>query len=154
MYPLKFSLFLLCAIFGNPFYQMLSYFTCSALQLGNGEEFNTFQANILALLLVLVLIFGVRFLVYALIFRSKTAPFQLRGENTFLYHFAERHLFQIPGFFTLYLWSMPLEGNVIGFIVLPATLALGVVVSAITIFRMFKLGKILAKTNAVSEPAA
>ena len=138
---LKFVIYLLAAILGNPFYQMVSYFVCQSLGWGSEPSFNVYQANPMGYLFILVVIFIIRFAIYSRIFTSKEYPMTIRGSNNFLYLFAERHLFQLLGFYTLWLWAQELEGNVIGFLVLPLTLITGIVISVVTFIRMLKLKK-------------
>tara|TARA_B110000902_G_C14018249_1_gene479272 strand:- start:399 stop:671 length:273 start_codon:yes stop_codon:yes gene_type:complete len=84
-----------------------------------------------------------RLLIYAIIFSSKEYPFSVEGNNSFLYIFAERHLFQAIGLLSFLIWISPLEGNIIGFIVFPLTILLGLIVSLITLIRLLKMKKIL-----------
>ncbi len=88
-----------------------------------------------------------RLLIYAVIFTSKEYPFGVKGNNSFLYIFSERHIFYIIGLLPLLVWTSPLEGNIIGFIVFPLTILLGMIVSIITFIRLIKTKQILITKN-------
>ncbi len=147
MNQLKYIFFLLVSILGNPFYQMISYIICSESGFGVSKGSNVYQVNLFAFIVILVFIFLARLLIYAIIFSPKDYPFSLKGNNSFLYIFSERHLFQIIGLLSLIIWVLPLEGNIIGFIVFPLTILLGLIVSTITFIRLLKTKKILITKN-------
>jgi len=143
MNQLKYFFFLQISIVGNPFYQMISYIICSELGFGASKETNVYQVNLFAFIIILIFFFLARLLIYAIIFSSKEYPFSVEGNNSFLYIFAERHLFQAIGLLSFLIWISPLEGNIIGFIVFPLTILLGLIVSLITLIRLLKMKKIL-----------
>lgn len=147
MNQLKYAFFLLLTIIGNPFYHMISYLICSGFDLGTFQSTNVFQVDSLAFISILVLIFFVRLLIYSLIFTSKAYPFSIKGVNSFLYIFSERHLFHVISLLSFSIWLSPLEGNIIGFIVFPITIILGLIVSIITFIRLLKTKKILMTKN-------
>jgi len=147
MNQLKYVFFLLVSIVGNPFYQMISYIICSELGFGASKGTNVYQANLFAFILILVFIFLARLLIYALVFSSKEYPFSVEGNNSFLYIFSERHLFQAIGLLSFFIWLSPLEGNIIGFILFPLTVILGLIVSIITFYRLLKTKKIWITKN-------
>ena len=147
MYQIKFAYFLMLTIIGNPFYQMMSYLICSSLDLGASKSTNVFQVNPIAFIFILVLVFFIRLLIYSLTFTSKKYPFSVKGPNSFLYIFSQRHLFQIIGLLFFFIWLSPLEGNIIGFIVFPSTIFLGLIVSIITFIRLLQIKKILITKN-------
>lgn len=147
MNQFKYAFFLSLSIIGNPFYQMMSYIICSELDLGASKGTNVYQVNPLAFIFILVLVFFIRLLIYSLIFTSKEYPFSVKGPNSFLYIFSERHLFHVIGLLSFFIWLSPLEGNIIGFIVFPLTIILGLVVSIITLVRLSKTRKILITKN-------
>ena len=143
----KYAFFLLVSIVGNPFYQMAAYLICSELDLGASQGTNVYQADPWAFILILVLIYLVRLLIYSFIFTSNEYPFSVKGTKSFLYIFSERHMFQAIGLLSLFVWLSPLEGNIIGFIVFPLTVLLGLAVSIITFVRLLKTRKIMAENN-------
>jgi hypothetical protein len=147
LYQIKYASFLILSIIGNPFYQMMSYLICSNLGLGASKSTNVFQVNPMAFIFILLLVFFIRLLIYSLIFTSKEYPFSVKGSNSFLYIFSERHLLQIIGLLSFFIWLSPLEGNIIGFIVFPATIILGLIVSIITFNRLLKTKEILITKN-------
>lgn len=147
MDQMKYLLFLVVSIIGNPIYQMVSYVICWENKIGAYTSTNVFQANALIFILILLVIFLIRLLIYKIIFTSKEYPFTINGNDSFLYVFAERHLFQVIGILSLGIWLSPLEGNIIGFFVAPLTLILGLVISTITFFRLLKTKKILITKN-------
>jgi hypothetical protein len=149
MNQLKYAFLLIISIIGNPFYQMGAYLICDELNFGSSERTNVFQVNLFVFTLILVLIFLVRLFIYTMIFSSKEYPFSVKGNDSFLYLFAERHLFQGIGLISFLTWASPLEGNIIGFIVVPLTLLLGLVLSIITFIRILKMKKILSEENEV-----
>lgn len=154
MSQLKHVFFLLTTIVGNPFYQMISYLTCSELSFGTSKGTNVYQVNLYGFIIILAFIFFVRLRIYTIIFSAKEYPFSVEGNNSFLYIFAERHLFQIIGLLSFILWISPLEGNIIGFIVFPLTILLGLIVSTITFTRLLKTKKILTtKINSIKTTA-
>jgi hypothetical protein len=143
MTQFKYASFLLLSIVGNPFYQMISYIICSEMDLGAAKGSNVYQVNTLAFIFILTIIFMVRLLFFSVIFTSKEYPFSVKGLNSFLYIFSERHVYQVIGLVSFFVWIAPLEGNIIGFIVFPLTIILGLVVSIITLIRLLKTKKIL-----------
>ena len=145
MPQIKYVFFLILTIVGNPFYQMVSYFICSSYNFGSSKGTNVYQANTLVFILILIVIFLVRLLIYTILFSAKKYPFYLKGNNSFLSIFSERHLFQLIGLLSLPIWLSPLEGNVIGFLVFPATILLGSIVSIITFIRLLKMNTIAEK---------
>jgi hypothetical protein len=147
MNQLKYVFFLLISIVGNPIYQMISYIICSELGFGASKGTNVYQVNLFAFILILVFIFLVQLLIYTIIFSSKEYPFSVKGNNSFLYIYSERHLYQVIGLLSFLIWSSPLEGNIIGFIVFPVTILLGLIVSIITFIRLLKTKKILIAKN-------
>jgi hypothetical protein len=147
MNQLKYLFFLFVSIVGNPFYQMISYLVCSELDFGASKGTNVYQVNIFAFIVILVFIFLVRLLIYAIVFSPKEYPFSVEGQNSFLYIFSERHLFQVIGLVSFFIWLSPLEGNIIGFILFPLTIILGLIVSTITFNRLLKTKKILITKN-------
>ena len=147
MYQFKFTCYLILSIVGNPFYQMLSYLICSQLGLGASKSTNVFQVNPVAFIFILILVFSARLLIYSLIFTTKEHPFSTKGPNSFLYIFSQRHLLQIIGLLTFFIWLLPLEGNIIGFIVVPSTISLGLIVSIITFIRLLQTKNILITKN-------
>ena len=147
MNQLKYFFFLLISIVGNPFYQIISYIICSELDFGTSRGTNVYQVNLFAFTVILLFIFLIRLLIYAIIFSPKEYPFSVEGNNSFLYIFAERHLFQIIGLLPFTIWILPLEGNIIGFIVFPLTILLGSIVSIITFIRLLRIKKILITKN-------
>jgi hypothetical protein len=147
MNQLKYVFFLLISIVGNPIYQMISYIICSELGFGASKGTNVYQVNLFAFTLILVIIFLVQLLIYTIIFCSKEYPFSVKGNNSFLYIYSERHLYQVIGLLSFLIWSSPLEGNIIGFIVFPVTILLGLIVSIITFIRLLKTKKILIAKN-------
>jgi hypothetical protein len=147
MNQLKYVFFLLISIIGNPIYQMISYIICSELGFGASKGTNVYQVNLFAFTLILVFIFLVQLLIYTIIICSKEYPFSVKGNNSFLYIYSERHLYQVIGLLSFLIWSSPLEGNIIGFIVFPVTILLGLIVSIITFIRLLKTKKILIAKN-------
>ncbi len=147
MNQLKYVFFLLISIVGNPIYQMISFIICSELGFRASKGTNVYQVNLFAFILILVFIFLIQLLIYTLIFSSKEYPFSVKGSNSFLYIYSERHLYQVIGLWTFLIWSSPLEGNIVGFIVFPVTLLLGLIVSIITFIRLLKTKKILITKN-------
>ena len=147
MNQLKYVFCLVISIVGNPIYQMVSYIICNELDLGASKGTNVYQVNPLAFILFLVVIFFVRLLIYSFIFTSKDHPFRVKGINSFLYIFSERHLFQVIGLLSFFIWLSPLEGNIIGFFIFPLTLILGGFVSLITFVRLLKTRKIWITKN-------
>ncbi len=148
MHLLKYFFFLVLSIIGNPFYQMFSYLLCAEFDYGTTKGTNVYQVNPLAFILFLVLIYLARLAIYSLIFTSNKHPFRVKGDNSFLYIFSERHLFYFIGLITFFIWISPLEGNIIGFFVFPINLFLGLLVSVITIVRLWKTKKIwIAKST-------
>jgi hypothetical protein len=147
MKQFKYASFLLISIVGNPFYQMMSYMICSELDLGAAKGSNVYQVNSLAFIFILVIVFLLRLMFFSSIFTSKEYPFSIKGYNSFLYIFCERHLFQVIGLFSFFIWLSPLEGNIIGFIVFPLTIILGFIISIITLTRIVKTKKILITKN-------
>ncbi|MEQ8238587.1 MAG: hypothetical protein RIA69_05200 [Cyclobacteriaceae bacterium] len=147
MYQIKFAYFLMLTIIGNPFYQMMSYLICNSLDLGDSKGSNVFQVNPMAFIFILVLVFFIRLFIYSLIFTSKEYPFSFKGPNSFLYIFSQRHLFQIIGLSTFFIWLAPLEGNIIGFLLFPSTIFLGLIVSLITFISLLQTKKILITKN-------
>ena len=139
---IKYFIFLVASIVGNPFYQMVSYVICWENKIGTFKSTNVFQANAFTFILMLVIIFFIRLLIYKVIFTSKEYPFTMKGTSSFLYIFAERHSFQVIGILSLTIWLSPLEGNIVGFIVLPLATVLGLAVSIITFSRILKTKKI------------
>ncbi|MCB0668651.1 MAG: hypothetical protein KDC80_22655, partial [Saprospiraceae bacterium] len=71
---LKFVIYLLAAILGNPFYQMVSYFFFQIFVCEVEPSFNVYQANLMVYLFILVVIFIIRFVIYSRIFTSKEYP--------------------------------------------------------------------------------
>ena len=134
---IKYTIFLVVSIVGNPIYQMVSYVICWENKIGTYKSTNVFQANVVTFILILASIFFIRLLIYKAIFTSKKYPFTMKGTGSFLYIFAERHLFQMIGILSLIIWLSPLEGNIIGFIVFPLTIVLGLAVSIITFVRIY-----------------
>ena len=147
MHQLKYVFFLLISIVGNPFYQMIAYLICSEFGFGAYKETNVYQANLFTFIVILVVIFLVRLLIYAKVFYAKEYSFSLKGNSSFLYIFSERHLYQTIGILSFIVWILPLEGNIIGFLVLPLTIVLGSIVSIITFIRLLKTKKILITKN-------
>ena len=147
MNQLKYVFFLLISIVGNPIYQMISYIICSELGFGASKGTNVYQVNLFAFVLILVFIFLVQLLIYTIIFSSKEYPFSVKGNNSFLYIYSERHLYQVIGLLSFLIWSSPLEGNIIGFIAFPVSILLGLIVSIITFIRLLKTKKILIAKN-------
>lgn len=147
MHQLKYVFFLLISILGNPFYQMITYFICFEFGFGAYKETNVYQANLFAFIVILVVIFLARLLIYAIFFSSREYPFSLKGNNSFLYIFSERHLYQIIGLLSFIVWILPLEWNIIGFFAFPLTIVLGLIVSIITFIRLLKTKKILITKN-------
>jgi hypothetical protein len=147
MNQLKYVFFLFVSIVGNPFYQMISYISCSELGFGASKGTNVFQVNIVAFILILVFIFLARLLIYTIVFSPKEYPFSVKGNNSFLYIFSERHFFQMIGLLSFFIWLSPLEGNIIGFILFPLTIILGLIVSIITFNRLLKTKEIVLKKN-------
>jgi hypothetical protein len=147
MNQLKYVFFLLVSIVGNPFYQMISYIICSELGFGASKGANVYQVNLFAFIVILVFIFLARLLIYAIIFSPKEYPFSVEGNNSFLYIFSERHFFQVIGLLSFFIWLSPLEGNIIGFILFPLTIILGLIVSTITFNRLLMTKEILITKN-------
>ena len=147
MNQLKYVFYLFVSIVGNPLYQMISYFICNDFGFGVSTSTNVYQVNLIAFIVILVFIFLARLLIYFFIFSPKGYPFSVKGNNSFLYIFSERHLFQIIGLLSLKIWVSPLEGNIIGFIVFPLTILLGLIVSIITFIRLLRMKKILITKN-------
>ena len=146
MQQFVYFILLVVSIVGNPFYQMMAYVICLENGFGTEQSTNVFQVNIFPFILILILIFFVRLFIYTIIFSSKAYPFSIKGKDSFLYVFAERHVFQVIGILSLIIWLSPQEGNITGFIVFPLTIILGVIVSSITLVRLLKMKKIL-KSN-------
>ena len=147
MNQLKYAFFLIVSIVGNPFYQMIAYIICSELDFRSAKGTNVHQVNLFVFIIILVLIFLVRLLIYASIFTSKKQPFSVNGNNSFLYIFSERHLYLAIGFFTFLIWTSPLEGNIVGFFIFPFTVLFGSVLSVITFIRLLKTKKIWIAKN-------
>lgn len=140
---IKYIIFIVICILGNPIYQMVSYIICWEYKIGAYPSTNVFQANPFAFISILVLVFFIRLLIYKFIFTNKDYPFTVKGTHSFLYIFSERHLFQGVGLFSLLIWLSALEGNIIAFFVFPLTIILGLVVSIITFDRLMKTKKII-----------
>ncbi len=147
MYYIKYIWFLTLSTLGNPFYQMISYIICKTLYLGSSKGTNVFQANSIAMFIILILIFLIRLNVYKKKFTSIEYPFSANGSNSFLYIFAQRHNYQFIGLLSFPIWLLPLEGNIIGFIIFPLTLLLGSTVSLISFIRLLKTKEILMTKN-------
>ena len=150
LFYLKYWLLIILTVVGNPIYQMISYVICWENKIGVYTSTNVFQANTFVFLLILVGIFCIRLVVYKLVFTSKKLPLVTKGTGSFLYIFAERHVFHIIGIVSLLIWLSPLEGNIIGFIIFPLSLLLGALVSIITFVRLLKLKKIITEKAAIA----
>lgn len=140
-------LLLVFAVLGNPIYQMVSFIWSDVQGYSAYVSTNVTQVERLPFVVVLVVIFIVRLLIYMMIFHllGKIKPF--KHPVDFILIFLKKHLYQCIGFLTLILWMNELEGNIIGFFVAPITLVLGAIVSGITIFRITRIPKAWKELN-------
>lgn len=143
MNKVKFIIFLLISVLCNPFYQMVSFLICSDLGLDTDSQTSVSQVNVLAFIFFLVLVFLMRLLIYGLVFKSTLNLFKYQNRNDFLYVFCEQHLYQCIGVLLFLIWASPLEGNIIGFFVVPLTLLFGTILSVITFIRILNTKSIV-----------
>ncbi|MCH4553553.1 hypothetical protein [Aestuariibaculum lutulentum] len=55
--------------------------------------------------------------------------------------FTNSHLFQFIGLATLLIWTIELEGNIVGIIIAPICFIAGLTISIITGYRIYKIPK-------------
>ena len=132
---------LIFAIFGNPLYQIFSFILCESLNFKTEFEINVFQIDKQPFFLFLILIFILRFIIYALVFQyqGKIKPFKKIGR--FFVAFTNSHIYQFLGLLTLWLWVIELEFNIVGFIVAPIGLVFGLPLAIITFVRLTRIPK-------------
>ncbi|MBU2915164.1 hypothetical protein [Reichenbachiella agariperforans] len=136
-------LWLLAAVFGNPVYNVLAYMICDGLGYSAEVSTNVTQVSTGLYIVILLMIFGVRYVVYRIVYvvRFKEQMTTL----FFIEAFAERHKFQLISLVTFFMWMGEVEGNVAGFFYFPITLGLTLTVTIVTINRLFRMSKYLAK---------
>lgn len=156
---IKYAVYLVVALIGNPFYQMISFFICDYFGLVAKSGFfgktDYWHVNLFGYLFFLILIFLLRYGIYSKKFTSKFFNWDIKGKNSFSYIFVERHVFQIFGVFTFWIWARPIEGIVFS-LALMGSGVLGLIVSIITFIRLRKIKSIwidadYAATNDSSE---
>ena len=129
------------AIFGNPLYQILSFFWCNDLNYNIEPSTNVTQIESTPYFLFLLLIFLIRMIIYLIMFHFQGKIKPLKNPLKFIVIFINCHLFQFLGFITLWIWLIELEGNIIGFFVAPISILIGILVSTLTILRIIKIPK-------------
>ena len=129
------------SIFGNPLYQIISFICCHQLGYYAKISTNVTQIEKAPYFIFLLLIFLLRVIIYTLIFHflSQLKPF--KNPSTLFIRFINCHLYQFFGLITLLIWISELEGNIIGFLVVPLSLIIGIPLSALTVLKIRKLTK-------------
>lgn len=147
MIRIKYAAYLIVAIIGNPFYQMISFLICGKTGMMKTQEWipgkaDWWHVSLPAYLFFLLLIFLMRYMIYSKKFTSNFFNVQLNGENSFSYIFVERHVFQVFGIVTFWLLAQPMDSFIIG-LIFAGSFALGIILSIITYVRIRKIKKLL-----------
>ena len=134
---IKYVLFLIAAILGNPIYQLISFILTSLAGWSTSSGFmgKTSQISPVGYVVFLILIFLLRYMIYSKRFTGSFFDTEIKGEHSFLYVFSKAHVYQLIGLLTFPLWTERIEGSYFS-LILMASLALGIVVSIITIIRL------------------
>lgn len=127
--PIIYLLYVFIATFGQPAYFMPVWYKL-AKDVGN----NSAAVNPLLFSLALIVIMILRYQIYKFFVkknRTKVSPAQIYDK------FLRNHIIQIPSVFLFFFYLMPIEGNVMGFVVLPITILLAMVCSTIVLAKNF-----------------
>ncbi len=132
-------LWLILTIIGNPFYNIFAFLICAGLGLIKKCGSNTIQANIFAYVFILIILFFIRLIMYYLFF-NRNKPIKV---NLLLFtnEFVIAHQYQLLGTLTFFIWTLEIEGNVAGFILVPITIISILVLLPIQILQLLKAKK-------------
>ncbi|MEO9964649.1 MAG: hypothetical protein ABJF11_02600 [Reichenbachiella sp.] len=123
---------LIGAIFGHPFYNVLAYLICTGQGWYIDTSTNVTLINMPIYVVSLLLIFVLRFAYH----RWKLAS-KIKMNFWFsLEVFAQRKAFQTIGLLTFLMWAGEVEGNIAGFIYFPITILLGTIISILNLKRL------------------
>lgn len=137
---IKHIFYTLFAILGNPFVILLSYLlTYGLFDAKTTVSTNTTQINILIFYGLMFVFFLVRLWLYQLVALGKI-DFRLQNIDFFAQFVDTQKWFGL-GLFNLYLYSIPVEGNIMGFINLPVSLISILVLNILTVILLIRMAR-------------
>lgn len=136
-------LWLVAAIFGNPFYNMVGYLLLANFGFSDSVGINAEQVNLGMFILLLLIVFALRYVIYRLIYLKKSRF--IMNTPYFIETFMERHRWQVISLVTFLMWSSEVEGNIAGFIYFPVTIVMILTVSVVTFVKFIRWDKNLEK---------
>ena len=137
---IKYVLFLIAAILGNPIYQLISYILTSLAGWSTSMGFmgKTSQISPVGYVVFLILIFVLRYMIFSKRFTGSFFDTDVKGEDSFLYVFSRAHVYQLIGLLTFTLWTERIEGSYFSLILI-ASLGLGTILSIVTFYTFKKV---------------
>lgn len=139
----KFTLVNVQRVFGliiislsHPFYLLLAYLVAVRLKLFNEIATNVIVIHCVPFILMLMMITIIRYFIFCFLQRK----IGLNHSNLINY-FVKINLWSLPGVVIFIVLILPVEGNILGMVIVPIAVILGIIISPIIFFKSIFLFK-------------
>lgn len=122
--------------FSHPFYLLFACYIVMATGLNKKIETNVYLIDILPFMTILIILTGIRFLIFARIQNKLNL-----SRQELIDWFIKINIWSAPGLFIFVMMLMPIEGNVFGFIFIPVIFITGVIIAPIILIKSLRLAK-------------